>query len=276
MPLENSLGVAYTSLIVAGEHSGQLENVLLNIIKNINREEEIKSNLFSSLTYPVAVLALALFVFLLFKFCLLKIYAMMGEGITYCTIKTLVITAMIKIFIIYAIIGGVVLFICKNKKILRKLLEFISKLPFISPLVKNYSFANFFSVMGLSYMAGITASKSVELANSVISIESIKKNIAKAAKMISKGCEVTTAFGVAKVFSSFAMSQISAGEKAGELDKMCLIVSNNYEKQLETSLKVLMKMLPLFALGFVGVIVGYVVCTAYSTYYSGLLNSLYY
>lgn len=272
----NALGIAYTSLIIAGEHSGKLEEVLLNIIKNIRREEELKNSIFSSLTYPVLVLALALFVFLLFKFCLLKIYAMIGQGVTYCSMKTLFITAMIKIAAIYAVIIGGIFFVCKNKKLLKKLFGFISKLPVISNLVKNYCFANFFSVMGLSYMAGVPASKTVELANSVMGIDYIKKNIANAVKMIAKGCEITTAFGVARVFSSFAMSQISAGEKAGELDKMCLVISNDYEKQMEVALSVLMKMMPPIALGFVGIIVGYVLYTAYTTYYSSLLNSLYY
>lgn len=273
---QNALGVAYTSLIVAGEHSGKLDEVLEDIIKNLNREEEIKNNLISSFAYPVCILALALFVFLLFEFCLLKIYASMGQGITYCAMKTIFITAMIKIAIIYAVIIGACIFLYKNKALQRKIMDFICAMPFMSKIVKSYNFANFFSVMGLSYMAGIPAYRAVELANSVVSIKRIKMNISNAVKMISKGCEVTTAFGVAKVFSSFAMSQISAGEKSGELDKMCAIVSNSYEKELETSLSVMMKLMQPISLGLIAIIVGYVLYRAYTTYYAALLNSLYY
>ena len=272
----NALGLAYTSLIIAGEHSGKLDVVLLSIIKNIKREQEIKDNLISSLTYPACILALALFVFLLFKFCLLKIYSMMGQGLSFCAIKNIFIVGIIKIAIIFGILIGAIIFVLKNRIILKKLIDFICTLPFFSGLIKNYSFANFFSVMGLAYASGIPAYKTVELANSVVISPNIKKNISNAVKMITKGCEITTAFGVAKVFSSFAMSQISAGEKAGELDKMCAIISENYEKELELSLSIMMKLLQPITIGLIAVMVGYILVQAYTTYYGALFNALSY
>ena len=197
----------------------------------------------------------------------------MGEGISFCTMRTIFLIAIVKMFVVYAILFGVVFYIYKNKNIQRRVCEFLFRFPFLSALVKNYTFANFFSVMGLSYKAGIPADRAVELANSVVKIPNIKRNIDTAVKMISQGCEITTAFGVAKVFSSFAMSQISAGEKAGELDKMCGIVSEHYEKQLEEKLDVLMKLLPPIFLVAVAVLVGYIAVQAYATYFGKIFSS---
>ena len=191
-------------------------------------------------------------------------------------IKYIFIIGIIKIAIVFGVLIGGIVFVLKNRIILKNVIDFICTMPFFSGLMKNYSFANFFSVMGLAYASGIPAYKAVELSNSVILSHSIKKNIANAVKMITKGCEITTAFGVARVFSSFAMSQISAGEKAGELDKMCAIVSENYEKELELSLSVMMKLLQPITVGLIAIIVGYVLYESYTTYYQALFNALSY
>lgn len=270
---EQVLGVAYSSLIVAGETSGKLEKTLSKIIKNIKREIAFKSNMVSALTYPCMILALAVAVFFFFKFFVLKVFAMMGSASS-CSVFSIFVSAIIKILVIFAVIGGSIFYVYNDKKLFRNLVDIASKFPLVKPLMKNYCFSNFFSVLALAYDAGVPLPESIELANSVMAVPSVKKKIALAVKRILNGCEVTTAFGVTQIFSDFAMSQISAGEKAGELEKMFDVVAYDYEKQIETALKVLTEFVKIFAMILVGFIVFYVVTTAYKSYYSNLFNAL--
>lgn len=76
---EQILGVAYSSLLVAGESSGKLDKTISKIIANIKREEEFKLNIISALSYPVMILMLAIAVFFFFKFFVLKVFATMGD-----------------------------------------------------------------------------------------------------------------------------------------------------------------------------------------------------
>ena len=161
-----------------------------------------------------------------------------------------------------------------DKKLLRAIMDGVSGFPLVKQLMKNYMFTNFFSVLALAYDSGVPLANSIELANTVMGISSAKAKIALAIKRIMNGCELTTAFGVTQVFSEFAMSQISAGEKAGELEKMFEIVSFDYEKQIDLALKVLTEFVKIFAMIFVGLIVFFVVTTAYNSYYSNLFNAL--
>ena len=161
-----------------------------------------------------------------------------------------------------------------DKKLLRAIVDVASSFPLVKPLMKNYMFANFFSVLALAYDAGIPLPNSIELANTVMGIPSVKGKISLAIKRIMNGCELTTAFGVTQVFSEFAMSQISAGEKAGELEKMFEVVSFDYEKQIDLALKVLTEFVKIFAMAFVGLIVFFVATNAYNSYYSNLFNAL--
>ena len=52
----NILGNAYTALICAGEESGKLDKVLNNLIRNLEREEEIKNKIISAVSYPIFII----------------------------------------------------------------------------------------------------------------------------------------------------------------------------------------------------------------------------
>ncbi len=271
---ESVLGLAYTRLIVAGETSGKLDKVLKKIVEGINKEEKLKSNVISSLTYPISILALAVAVFLFFKFFILKVFSMMGSGTCPTSIMMMLFGAVFKIIVIFAIIIGLACFVYFNKPVFKKFVNLLSHLPGISTLLKHYAFANFFSVMALAYEAGVPIANSVEMAASVISAKDISTQLKLAAKRIYNGCSVSTAFAVTQVFTGFAMSQIAAGEQSGELDKMFFVVSVDYEKKLEMALNLIVQILKPLSIVIVGLFVLYVAKTGYESFYSGLLGGL--
>lgn len=270
---EGVLGFAYTKLIVAGETSGKLDKVLKKIVEGIKKEEKLKSNMISSMAYPLTILALAFAVFLLFKFFILKVFSMIGSSICSKTIMMMLFFAIAKIVVIFAVIIGVVCFIYFNKPIFKKFINFLSHLPGINTLLKHYAFANFFSVVSLAYDAGVPIANSIEMAASVINAKNIRENLYLAAKRIYNGCSISTAFAVTQLFSGFAMSQISAGEQAGELEKMFSVVAVDYEKKLEMALNLIVQILKPLSIVFVGLFVLYVAKTGYESYFNSLMGA---
>lgn len=267
----NVLGNAYTMLICAGEESGKLEAVLSNIIKNINKEEEIKRSIISSLAYPAIIFIMSFAVLILFNSFIFKMFDSIGTGETPCVTKLLT-TAVIQILVYLGVVFCFTLYSLKNEKMKKLIINFMGQVKFISELLKDYYFQSFFTVMALAYEAGIPAAESAILANSVIKIKPINYRIQKSIQMIMKGCEITTAFGVAGVFSSFAMSQISAGEQSGELDKMFKAAAYDYEKKLELSIKVITKLIEPIMLVIVGFLVLYLGLSSYGKYYGNLFS----
>lgn len=269
----NALGLAYTTLITAGEESGKLEEILADVIQNIKKQEEIKSGLISNLTYPVCMFIFAVYVALFFKFFVLKVFSLIGTGLCYSALFKILIIAIIKILIISVIIFAIGFYIYKKKELLNKIISFVLNIGVFANLMKNYYFSNFFSVFALAYSAGITAAESIGLANSVIKIAEVNKKLKKSESMIYKGCEVSTALAVTGLFSSYAMSQVSAGEKAGELEKMLKTVAMDYENKLEVSVSVLLKTIEPLMILVVGVFVACIAINAYKSYYSSLFSA---
>ena len=270
--LYQALGLAYSKLIAAGEETGKLESVLSDIIRNISKQEEIKSNLISSLTYPAIIFFLAVAVALLFKFFILRVFASMGSGLCYADILTMALTAVIKIIAVFGAIFGVLFYLYKNKKLLNKIIGFIVDIRIFQNIVKNYYFINFFLVLSLAYESGIPINEALVLANSVINIPAVNKKIKKAENMMNNGCELTTALRITGVFSNYAMSQISAGEKSGELDKMLKTVAFDYENKLDIAIKVMLKLIEPLTIIIVGIFVACIAVNAYRAYYSSLFS----
>ena len=268
----NALGTVYTKLLTAGEQSGKLEHILKNIIKNIQREQEIKKNIVSALTYPLILFCMAIAVFLFFKLFVLKVFAMWNEYPTQSQIMGMLVSAVIKIAVFFVIAGICVFCVLKNNKLMSNIQSKFSNLLIFSKIVNNYGFANFFAISSLAYEAGIPPIQTFELANSVIGNSNIKNKLNKSINMIKEGCEITTAFNVAQVFSSYAISQISSGEQAGELDKMFMLISKNYEKEVDLAVKILLKSIEPLMMVIVGIVAGYVIYVGYTSYYNNLFN----
>ena len=270
----NVLGKAYTALIVAGEQAGRLDEILSDILINIKREEEIKSNLIAKLTYPTCIFFMAIAVALLFKFFILKAFSLMGTGVCFSALLMLLVTAIIKIIVIFAAFLAGCFYIYKNKRLFNNFISFILNIRIFGNLMKCYYFLNFFSVFSLAYSAGITSAESINLSASVINVPEINNKLKKAENMVYNGCEVATALGVTGLFSSYAMSQITAGEKAGELDKMLKTVALDYKNKLEVSMNVLLQVLEPIMLIFVGIIVAMVAVNGYKAYFGSLFSML--
>ncbi len=267
----SALGTAYTMLIIAGEESGKLEDILSNIIKNILTQEKVKNDIITKSAYPIAMFFLAVFVALLFKTFIIKVFTLSAAGAKVC-IASLALSACIQIAFTFGLIAIAIYLLYKNKSLLAKILSKLTVFKPIENLVKNYTYSNFFAVLTLGYSAGISLSEALYLASTVTNLPEDKNLLTQATLRVQQGCELTTALSATSLFSEYAISQIATGEKAGELEKMLKAVSYDYETKLRVSLEVILKLMEPLMILFVAVIVLFVVASGYNAYYSFLFS----
>ena len=252
-PCSTALSKAYTMLVVAGEESGKLEETLSGIVENIVIQEKVKNDIISKATYPVIIFCLAILVALLFKTFVLEVFAakMMGTNVS---IFVIVIKSCIQILLTFGILGGIVFALYKNKSFMSKLVSKLSSIEPFKSLIRNYAYSNYFSVLSLSYSAGLPLSESLYLSSSVVNLPDATRQLCQVAPRVQQGCELTTALGATMLFSDYAMSQISTGEKSGELEKSLSAIAYDYETKLRVSLDVMLKFLEPLMIVFVGII----------------------
>ena len=104
MRYKKVIGVQYAMLFCAGDKAGKLEDALKNILKDIERALNLRSSLIASLTYPVLLFFMAIGVLMFCDFFFFKIFENMMTGMCPSQIMGLLISAVTKIIIVYAVI----------------------------------------------------------------------------------------------------------------------------------------------------------------------------
>lgn len=267
------LGEAYAALLCAGDFSGKLDKCINVILKDIQRVENIRNTLISTLTYPTLLVLGAIGVLLLCKFFFFKVFDVMyTTGMAQCAIMNLFISAIIKIIAIYAAIFIFIIWSVVNKEVFAKALDFVTTYTFLAGIVNNYYYYNFFSVLAAAYEAGIPIKDSMNLASTVLKTQKAKRGINRACAIISQGVEVKTAFVGADIFSQFALSQIAAGEKSGKLGEAFQRIADDYERKLQNTIAAISSLIQPVSIVLVGILVGYIAVTFYTKLYAGILN----
>ena len=272
LPFSKALGIAYSALLATGEESGKLDNILSCIYSNIEKQQEIKSNLINALLYPVFIFFAAITVAMFFQFFINPSFRSVYDYNISTNTVNLLFTAVIKIIIVYLIIFGLLFYVYKTQKIKESIKKFFSSLWIIRGILRNYYFTNYFYVLSLAYEAGVPSGTSVMLANSVIGIKEIKEKLKNAEKNIETGMPVSEALNITGLFSGFVMSQIAAGEQAGKLDKSFKKAAKDYENKMDTVIKTMQKLLGPIVLFIVGIIVALVAAKSYSEYYKAIFS----
>lgn len=268
------LGEVYCMLLKTGDMTGKLEASLSNILKDITRIENLKSTLISALAYPVCLVFAAIGVFFFCQFFFFKIFDVMyTEGMCTNAIGQLFLSAIIKIILIYLFIFVLIFLLFVNKKTYQRFLNTVVEKTPLAKLINNYHYYNFFSVLSSAYEAGIPVINAVKLATSTLKT---KKSIIGAYKIHSimqTGATITIAFASACLFSDFAMSQISIGEKAGKLGESFQKIALNYERNLQESINYFSRLIGPFMIVLVGCLVGYIAVNFYSRLYGSMINA---
>lgn len=265
------IGKTEATLIIAGEKSGKLEYILDKISQQVKEQEKLRAELISKATYPMIVFGLIIFSCLVFVFF---VFPAFNATIDHqdVDLKTLCIGALIKISIVAAIFGALILKVVKSRQLKRKFFDWVLGLKFLNPILVNYYFSNYFSTLSLAQDAGVPLDKSLELSYQTIDSFEINKKLNKAQKMILEGCEMATAFEVAGVFSEYAISQITTAQKVGELSKAFDDISQDYKKEYKTKIDAFVKFVEPIMLGIAALIILIIGIKMYSKYYETLFS----
>lgn len=267
------IGNTEASLIIAGENSGKLEQILSNIVENILLEEKLKKKILSKVTYPLILFGLLILACLIFAFFVFPAFSARIEGET-INIVNLAFSALVKITITILVLFVLVFLKLKDKCFLFNIKNWFIKRKPIKDIVENYYLSSFFTTLYLANDAGIPLANSIKLSNEIVKVLYLQTRINKAQAMIEKGSNIETAFSVADVLSEYAISQISTGEKAGELTKSFKDIADDYKNKCISKIEILLKFIEPSLLVIAGIFVVIIASKLISKYYETLFSLL--
>ena len=267
----------YTTTLLAGERSGNLEEVLGRFISFQRITVSFRKKLIASLWYP-ALLICALTVMLTFLMTYVvpqfaDLYSSLNAKLPAMTVFMLGIGRSIQNY--YPVILGSLLAVAilitlwvRSESGSKMLDSLRYKLPLFGEIWMKYQIAMFSRTLSTLLSGGLPLVPSLETASQSINSFKISSNVGYASNRVREGRALSFSLEETKFFPDLALEMIEVGESTGALPAMLNSVAEFYEEDVQNSLTTAMQLVEPVILIFMGITVAIVLLSLYLPIFS--------
>lgn len=259
----------YINMVKSGEKSGALDEVLYELTKHRQKEEEIRQKIQAALAYPVLIAIVGVStVFIMLTFFMPKLIVLFENMEQTLPFSTKVLIGVSKFmannwyFFLFALIFIFVIFGRLRPGSKKKLLlDFVKlHLPLMKRFIRDNETARFARTLSLLIQNGISVCDGLTLSADVLDNDALREQLKEVRNdVVSQGCALSQSLKKLKIFPAFAVNMISVGEEAGKLDDSLKTIAEVYEGQTEQAIKIMTALLEPLLILTMGAIVGFIV-----------------
>ena len=261
------------AMVEAGEAGGVLDESLRRLAKLLEDNAKLQNQIKGALGYPVAVLVIAVTVFLGMTIFLIptfaEIFDSLGAELPWFTQMMVDLSSLLRSSFSLFLLLGLIIFAYLFGKLYatpigrRRVDALILKLPLFGELIQKTAIAQFCRTFSSLTKAGVPILTSLDIVREITNNSIISDAISSSREDVLQGIPLSLALGRKNVFPDMSISMISIGEETGEMDAMMSKVADFYEDEVEAIVKALTSMLEPAMIVLVGGIVGSILLAMY-------------
>jgi type IV pilus assembly protein PilC len=274
---QGSFPIVYTTTLLAGERSGNLEEVLQRYLDFQRVSLTFRKKLIASLIYPavLVIMVVALFVFLITfvvpRFA--ELYEQLGTKLPAITMFLLELGRDAQSYGIYAAIAlAAAIFLLTRWIKTDAGATFADKvrigLPFIGDVWLKYQVGLFARTLSTLLTGGLPLVPSLETAARSIGSRQISNAVFSSVETVREGKGLAASVTATKVFPELAIEMIEVGESTGALPQMLNSVAEFFEEDVQTSLTAAMSLIEPVILIVMGIVVVTILIALYLPIFS--------
>ena len=261
------------AMVEAGEAGGVLDEALKRLAKLLEDNAKLQNQIKGALGYPVAVLVIAILVFLGMTIFLIPTFAGifedLGAELPAFTQLLVNLSELLRSTVALYFVGALLLIIWlfaryygthNGRRVIDRLML---KLPLFGELILMTATAQFCRIFSSLTRAGVPILMSMEISSQTAGNSIISDAILASRGMVQEGILLSTALIRQNVLPDMALNMLAIGEETGEMDKMLSKVADFYEDEVEAMVKALTSMLEPAMIVVVGGIVGSILLAMY-------------
>ncbi|KTC03167.1 Type IV pilus bioproteinsis protein PilC [Pseudomonas syringae pv. atrofaciens] len=263
----------FCNLVDAGEQAGALESLLDRVASYKEKTEKLKAKIKKAMTYPIAVLIVAIIVsgILLIKVVpqFQSVFAGFGAELPAFTLMVIGLSDIVQKWWL-AILGlffvGAFLFnraYKQSQKFRDNIDRFLLKIPIIGPLIFKSSVARYARTLATTFAAGVPLVEALDSVAGATGNVVFRNAVHKVKQDVSTGMQLNFSMRSTGVFPSLAIQMTAIGEESGALDNMLDKVATYYEDEVDNMVDNLTSLMEPMIMAFLGVIVGGLVIAMY-------------
>ena len=262
----------YVAMVKAGETGGVLDNVLLRLADNIEKEVELRRKVKSAMTYPVVVVmlvglimsAMLLFVVPQFK----SIYAQLGGTLPLPTQILLTASNAVRTYwYVFALfLFGVSFAFRRYKKTDRGRAQVDAvklKIPVFGGLFHKTALARFSSTLGMLLRSGVPILQALDIVADTVNNKVISRAVGDVQGAVREGESMAKPLSKHGVFPPMVVQMLAVGEETGAVDTMLDKVADFYNSEVSASVDALTSLIEPLMIAIVGGAVGAAVIALY-------------
>ena len=255
-----------TSMIDAGERSGNLDIILKRMSEYYEKETKIRGKIKSAMIYPIVlgVVAIIAITFIL-TFVMPTFVQMFEENNVDLPMSTKMVLGTSKMLGKYGIIIFLILVTAiillgkylKSEEGQYKLSIINLKIPVIKKLTQKIIVSRFTRTMGIVSSSGMSLVTSLEIVASVVGNKIAEKELLKVKEKVLKGEGLGDSIMKIKIFPPMLASMVKVGEEAGSLDSILDKTADFYDDELEREIQTATALIEPAMIVVMGVIIGF-------------------
>jgi type IV pilus assembly protein PilC len=260
------------NMIKAGEVGGFLDKVLVQIADNYESEVKLRGRVKSAMTYPVAVLVMAILLtvamllFIVPTFA--SLFSSLGGSLPAPTQILVSLSNFLKVafvpLIILSIIGMVVWTRVKHKQAVREFIDPLKlRAPVFGNLFRKIALARFCRNLGTMLSSGVPILQSLDIVADTSGNVVVAHAVRDIQESVRNGESLTEPLSHHSVFPPMVVQMLSVGEDTGALDTMLHKISDFYDQEVEATTDQLTALIEPIMIAVLGGLVGSMIVALY-------------
>jgi type IV pilus assembly protein PilC len=256
----------FCNLVESGEQSGALETMLDRIATYKEKTEKIKAKIKKAMTYPIAVVVVAIIVtgILLVKVVpqFAETFSSFGADLPAFTLFVLNLSEIVQewwFVMLIGAVGGVFLFkeaVARSEAVAYQVDKASLKLPIVGPILYNSIIARFARTLSTTFSAGVPLIDALTSVSGATGNMLYKDAVIKIREEVSTGIQLNTSLRASKMFPPMLIQMTAIGEESGALDDMLDKVAEFYEEAVDNMVDNLTSLLEPMIMSVLGILVG--------------------
>jgi type IV pilus assembly protein PilC len=267
----------YTTTLMAGEKSGNIDEVLTRYIGFQRLAMTFRKKLFVSLIYPTLLISVVLImVTFLFTYVVPKfadLFNSLDQKLPAITVFMLNVGQNAQKFGPYVFVGLVVLAFAawrwkETDSGADRIDRIILSTPLLGDIRLKHQVASFSRMLSTLLQGGLPLVPAMETAGSSMTSRRILKGVMRAGVRVREGHGLANSLEEQNIFPELAVEMIEVGEATGALPAMLNSVAEFYEEDVQTALGASMALIEPIILMIMAVFVGGVLISLYLPIFS--------
>ncbi|XLX41204.1 type II secretion system F family protein [Ectopseudomonas mendocina] len=263
----------YCNLVDSGEQSGALETLLDRVATYKEKTEALKAKIKKAMTYPIAVVVVAVIVTAILLIKVVPQFESVFEGfgaqLPAFTMMVVNLSRWLQewwFLVLFAIFISIYSFgqaYKRSEKFRDSLDRALLKAPIVGPILYKAVVARFARTLATTFAAGVPLVDALDSVAGATGNVVFRNAVNRIKNDVSSGSQLNFSMRNTGIFPTMAVQMTAIGEEAGSLDEMLDKTASYYEEEVDNAVDNLTTLMEPLIMSVLGVLVGGLIIAMY-------------